>query len=112
MTLHGRTNILLVAHRTPTICFTVLIKGPIAIGDSAKFEQILRQNHPFLEGVQLWSSGGNVIEAIKIGYLIRKAVISTFAPFEDYLGSDNSGIIFDAVDGAHSEASMCQRVVE
>lgn len=61
-------------------CREVLIRGRIDVGDSAKFEQFLRENHPFLQTVYLWSPGGSVGEAIKIGLLIRKASIMTQAP--------------------------------
>ncbi len=61
-------------------CSTALIKGTITSGDSAKFAQLLRKSHPFLSRVLLWSSGGSVEEAIKIGRLIRKGLLETEAP--------------------------------
>lgn len=61
-------------------CLEALIKGPITSGDSAKFAQLLRKSHPFLDSVLLWSSGGSVEEAIKIGRLIRKGLLETAAP--------------------------------
>jgi hypothetical protein len=59
-----------------------IIKGTIVSGDGAKFAQIVRKNHPFLDHVLLWSSGGTVEEALKIGRLIRNGLITTEAPSE------------------------------
>jgi hypothetical protein len=61
-------------------CRTLLIKGEITQGDSAKFTQTIKVHHPFLDEVDLWSSGGSVEEAIKIGRLIRANLIKTEAP--------------------------------
>ena len=68
--------------RTPNAetCIRALIKGTIIAGDSVKFAQLLRKNHPFLERVLLWSSGGSVEEAMQIGGLIRRGLIETEAP--------------------------------
>jgi hypothetical protein len=68
------------APATPVRCLTVLIKGTIVPGDGAKFVQVLRQSHPSLFHVLLWSSGGSVEEAMKLGRLIRKNLITTEAP--------------------------------
>ena len=65
---------------TPDTCDTILIKGMITVGDSIKFAALLESNHPFLDQVRLWSSGGSVDEAMKIGHLVRKAMLSTVAP--------------------------------
>jgi hypothetical protein len=64
----------------PASCWEVLIKGEIVAGDRAKFEKLLRQNHPFVAEVHLWSPGGLVDEAMKIGSLVRKAMLITRAP--------------------------------
>jgi hypothetical protein len=63
-------------------CRIVLIKGAIEQGDSAKFVEALKANHPFVDMVDLWSSGGSVEEAIKIGRLIRTNLIETAAPVD------------------------------
>ena len=62
-------------------CTHALIKGTIISGDGAKFAQLLGKNYPFLEYVLLWSPGGSVEEAMKIGRLIRKGLVKTRAPF-------------------------------
>ena len=61
-------------------CRKVLIKGRIEPGDAGKFAQLVRNSHPFLHDVALWSPGGSVEEAVKIGRLIRKGLIFTEAP--------------------------------
>jgi hypothetical protein len=61
-------------------CRRALIKGKIEPGDATRFAQLLRSNHPFLHDVTLWSPGGSVEEALKIGRLIRKGLIVTYAP--------------------------------
>jgi hypothetical protein len=77
----------------PTTCQEILIKGEIASGDSSKFARIVRDNHPFLDQVTLWSSGGLVEEALKIGQLIRKAMLKTYSPivWGYNFGSDGVG---------------------
>jgi len=65
---------------TPATCTSVLIKGAIEPGDGARFAAFLRANHPFLDSVFLWSPGGLVEEALKIGRLIRTAMLTTEAP--------------------------------
>src|SRR5262245_22882603 len=67
---------------TPDTCKVALIKGTIAPGDSAKFAQVLWHTHPFLEKIVLWSPGGSVDEALKIGRLVRKFLLRTEAPFD------------------------------
>lgn len=59
---------------------SALIKGTIVAGDSVTFAQLVQKSHPFLGTVYLWSSGGSVEEAMKIGRLIRKGLIATSAP--------------------------------
>jgi hypothetical protein len=73
---------------TPATCGAVLIKGVIELGDSAKFAALLHANHPFLSYVHLWSPGGSVEEALKIGRLIRKAMLITEAPWSVLLPPD------------------------
>ena len=66
---------------SPDSCRNILLKGTILPGDGDKFAKILRQSHPFLYSVSLWSPGGSVEDAIKIGRLIRKGLIETEAPW-------------------------------
>jgi hypothetical protein len=65
---------------TPDTCESALIKGVITAGDSKKFAALIQRNHPFLGKVLLMSPGGSVDEAMKIGRLVRKAMLSTEAP--------------------------------
>ncbi len=78
----SRLSLLFPSGREPNAqtCRDLLIKGAIENGDSAKFMQILKASHPFLDRVWLWSSGGSVEEAIKVGRLIRNNLIETEAP--------------------------------
>jgi hypothetical protein len=64
----------------PDSCRYLLLKGAILPGDGERFAKILRQSHPFLDMVSLWSPGGSVEDAMKIGRLIRKGLIETQAP--------------------------------
>ena len=59
----------------------ILLKGAILPGDGERFAKLLRQSHPFLSSVMLWSPGGSVEDAMKIGRLIRKGLIDTEAPW-------------------------------
>lgn len=58
-----------------------LLNGQIERGDYQKVELFFRSNHPDLNDFYLKSSGGDVIDALKIGRLFRKYFISTNAPF-------------------------------
>jgi hypothetical protein len=84
-----RANALKMWGRIPPdgACSTALIRGTITSGDSAKFAQFLRANHPFINEVLLSSPGGLVEEAIKIGRLIRKELLATRAPYENGRGA-------------------------
>jgi hypothetical protein len=65
---------------TEKTCAGGLISGPIEEGDFEKVRTLYRQNHPFLGLFTLNSPGGNVLEAIRIGQLLRKYLIIAFAP--------------------------------
>ena len=58
---------------------SIVIEGLIEPGDFLKFKQALT-SEPFLDKVTLWSPGGDALEAIKIGRLIRKLRMRTEAP--------------------------------
>jgi len=92
----------------PATCLTALIKGTIDTGDSAKFAQFLQNNHPFLSNVLLWSSGGSVEEAAKIGRLVRKDILTTQAPYEVTLPHPvGSGSLIDPRLALADVATMC-----
>jgi hypothetical protein len=71
-------------------CGDILIAGPIVSGDAVKFADFVRRNRPFLHRVTLWSSGGSVEEAIRIGHIIRKNLLSTRAPAAGWGGGRGS----------------------
>ena len=66
---------------SPVTCTTISISGEIVAGDSQKFFDLLRQNHPFVDTVKLNSPGGEAFEAMTIGHWIRKYYLSTWAPY-------------------------------
>jgi hypothetical protein len=68
------------ARPTKSTCADGLISGPIKRGDYEKVLALYRQNHPFLAAFTLSSPGGDVGEAIKIGRLFRKYLITAYAP--------------------------------
>jgi hypothetical protein len=82
-------------------CRKVLIKGRIEPGDAAKFAQLVRNSRPFLHEVALWSPGGSVDEAIKIGRLIRKGLMVTSAPSN----TSAKAIYLDPVSGLPEKRS-------
>jgi len=89
-------------------CQTAMIKGTIDMGDGAKFAQFLQNNHPFLGVVLLWSSGGSVEEAMKIGRLVRKDILTTRAPYEVTLPhSVGSGSLIDPRLALAPVATVC-----
>ena len=75
---------------TKTTCDSILIYGDIVAGDSDKFSKILHDNNPFIAFVYLASSGGSVEEAIKIGTMVRKYMLTTVAPTR--LGNLNDSV--------------------
>jgi hypothetical protein len=82
----------------PTTCVGILIKGKIETGDAAKFLELLGPNYPFVKKVFLWSPGGYVAEAMRIGRIIRKNMLTTWAPVE--VGDDpvGNGLLVDPTD--------------
>ncbi len=80
----------------PSTCKQIIIEGDIVAADSDRFLELLRANHPFVERVYLWSSGGSVKEAMRIGRLIRKNLLSTVAPTELFAEKNiGNGVLFD-----------------
>jgi hypothetical protein len=80
----------------PSTCKQIIIEGDIVAADSNHFLELLRTNHPFVERVYLRSSGGSISEALKIGRLIRKNLLSTVAPTELFAEKNiGNGVLFD-----------------
>jgi hypothetical protein len=65
---------------TPETCEVGLLRGVISRGDYEKIVDLYSANHPFLHEFFLQSPGGNPYEAMKIGRLFRKYLISAWAP--------------------------------
>ena len=61
-------------------CSGGYLAGEISKGDYEKVATLLRANEPFLGTFSLNSPGGDVDEALRIGRLFRKYLISTWAP--------------------------------
>lgn len=72
---------------TAATCKIGSILGEIVKGDYEKFLTFYRPNHPFLEQVALDLPGGNADEAIKIGQLFRKYLITAVSPSQLTVGN-------------------------
>jgi hypothetical protein len=64
-------------------CSLGILRGPISKGDYEKVATLLRTNYLVLRMFSLASPGGDVNEALKIGRLFRKYLITTITPTED-----------------------------
>lgn len=58
----------------------ILIEGEIQKGDYEKLHSMIKNTHGGRERIYLGSQGGDLLEALKIGRLIRKLNITTIAP--------------------------------
>ncbi len=69
--------------RKPTdkTCIAAYLDGPIQRGDFDKLSALVRANHPFLADLYVNSPGGDAAEAMRIGTLVRKLLVSVEAPF-------------------------------
>jgi hypothetical protein len=64
-------------------CYQAFIIGEIKKGDYEKVRSIYSKNNPFLATFVIASSGGDVVEAIKIGTLFRKYLVQIIGPSGD-----------------------------
>jgi hypothetical protein len=78
----GAADITYPSGRNGTSDAAMQIEGRIELGDFVKFEKLIRKLVGKVRLVNLFSPGGNVTEAIKIGRLVRKLRLSTAAPFQ------------------------------
>ncbi len=62
-------------------CNEAFLHGEIVKGDYNKVALFYTRSYPYLGSMDLQSPGGDVIEAIKIGRLLRKYLITAHAPF-------------------------------
>jgi hypothetical protein len=60
-------------------CVDALLRGEIISGDYEKIRKALRDSWPYLAEIRLNSPGGSVLEALNIGRLLRKYLITTTA---------------------------------
>lgn len=96
---------------TPNTCVEIAIIGEIKRGDYEKFADLLRDNHPFVANLFLWSPGGDVEDAIKIGVLTRKALLNTNAPMSFYPGGPRQGTLaalFGGTNGKTEGIQICR----
>jgi hypothetical protein len=61
-------------------CFAALLSGTIAKGDYEKVALLYASSHPRMSYLYLQSPGGEVEDAIKIGRLLRRYLITAMAP--------------------------------
>jgi hypothetical protein len=71
---------------TASMCEVGFISGRIVVGDYEKVLTLYRGSHRLLDEFLLRSGGGDVGEAIKIGGLFRKYLISVVTPRRDAAG--------------------------
>jgi hypothetical protein len=62
-------------------CKVALLRGLIERGDYEQYKAFYSHHHRALEALFLVSEEGNAEEALKIGRLLRKYLLSVFAPF-------------------------------
>lgn len=60
--------------------WSILVDGPIETGDSDKFFKALEDMNGRAQTVILRSLGGSVVEALRIGRVVRKLLLETQAP--------------------------------
>jgi hypothetical protein len=81
---------------TPYVtCFGGFLRGQISKGDYEKVATFLKAHHPFVAGFNLASPGGDVGEALKIGRLFRRYLISTLAPVNEHV--EATGMVQDDI---------------
>jgi hypothetical protein len=61
-------------------CRTGLLKGSIDKGDFYRIKAFYREHYRTLSTLRLWSAGGNALEAIKIGRLLRTCLARVTTP--------------------------------
>ncbi len=59
---------------------SIWIYGEIKRGDFDEFERLVKHSAGFTQVVQLYSPGGDVLEAMRIGHLVRKLRLEVWAP--------------------------------
>lgn len=67
---------------SPETCTAIGIRGVINRGDAREFERLVQESRPWIMTVYLASEEGLVSEAMQIGRLVRKHLLTTWAPSE------------------------------
>ena len=86
-------------------CTTGYLSGQIFKGDYEKVATLLAANQPFLNVFALDSPGGDVDEALKIGRLLRRDLIETWAPIPFPIGG--ALVVPGVVAGDEKLVSLC-----
>lgn len=61
-------------------CIKAALRGRIVTGDFEKVRSLIHESWPRLLILELESNGGSVYEALKVGRLIRKFLVTTYVP--------------------------------
>jgi hypothetical protein len=77
-------------------CSAAFLNGEIVKGDYDKVVSLFARFHPYIDNIYLQSPGGDVIEAIKIGRLLRKYYIDVLSPY--HVSSDNYHLLENPSD--------------
>jgi len=83
---------------TAGMCEEGFLHGTIVKGDYEKVATLYRDNHRLLTAFHLLSPGGDAEEAMKIGRLFRRYLITAHAPFEGSLQIHGPKNLCDAND--------------
>jgi len=86
-------------------CTTGFLNGQIFKGDYEKVATLLEANRPFLNIFALDSPGGDVDDALKIGRLLRKHLVETWAPIPFPIGG--ALVVPGVVAGDEKLVSLC-----
>jgi hypothetical protein len=86
-------------------CTTGFLSGQIFKGDYEKVAALLEANRPFLNVFALDSPGGDVDDALKIGRLLRKHLVETWAPIPFPIGG--ALVVPGVVAGDEKLVSLC-----
>ncbi len=69
---------------SPTVCISAALTGLIKRGDADDLRDMIARNTPFIRRLRLDSPGGDVQEALKLGWLVRHHYLTVEAPLSLY----------------------------
>jgi hypothetical protein len=92
----------------PTLdsCIAISISGELVRGDAEKFRRVYLKNFKTVSGVYLHSPGGDVVEAMEIGRLVRKFLVTLHAP-DKSLGRADVELRVSSNDEAICSGASC-----